>query len=438
MNRFEESVRAALAAARQPAAPEWLAALRREAGERFLSQGLPTTRHEEWRYTNLAGLAQLAFDHRPLVAAGAAAEEPPPAAEPRWRLVFADGAFRPERSRLEGLPAGVRVASLGAALAGAPDRLRPELSSPGAFEGHPFAALALALAGDGALVEVAAGVKVPEPIELLFLHGGAEQPRAAHYLSLVLAGAGSALTLLERHAGAGAAPTLTNSLLRVHAGEGAEVEHLRLQEEGPGAFHLGLLALRQEGRSRVASRSVALGGALARAETRAVLVGEGAECVLDGLYLGAGRQLLDQVVYLDHQSPRCTSRERFKGILDGEARGVFSGRIRVAEGAQQTDADQVSSSLLLSDDAQADARPQLEILADDVKCSHGGAIGQLSEEALFYLRSRGIDRARARGLLTLAFASELVERIRPLPLRATARRAVLARLPGGGALLEAA
>ncbi|HZZ85098.1 MAG TPA: Fe-S cluster assembly protein SufD [Anaeromyxobacteraceae bacterium] len=432
MIRFEESVRAALAV-RDGAEPGWLQGLRRRAGERFLAQGLPTTRHEEWRYTSLAGLAQLAFEHRPAPASTA----PAPGGEPGCRLVFVDGAFRPDRSRLAGLPPGLRVTSLAAALASEPDRLEARLARGGAFEEHPFGALALALARDGALVEVPSGLKVSEPIELLFLHTGAE-PRAAHYLSLVSAGEGSALTLLERHAGEGAAPTLTNSLLEVVAGPGAEVEHLRLQEEGPAAFHLGLLALRQDAKSRVASRSVSLGGALARAETRALLAGEGAECVLDGLYLGRGRQLLDQVVHLDHQSPRCTSRERFKGILDGESRGVFSGRIRVREGAQQTDADQVSSSLLLSDDAQADARPQLEILADDVKCSHGGAIGQLSEEALFYLRSRGIDRAQARSLLTYAFASELVERIRPAALRAAARRGVMARLPGGALLAEAA
>ncbi len=363
MSVFEEGIRAALSAGGGLAEPGWLQAQRRRAGERFLDQGLPTTHHEEWRYTSLAGLSLLDFAHRP---AKVAVAEPGQPGEPRLQLVFVDGVYRKERSRLAVLAPGLRVTNLASALAGRPDQLEPLLTADGAYEAHPFGALALALAQDGALVEVPAGLRLDAPVELLFLHTGAA-PRAAHYRTLVSLGAGSALTLIERHVGEGTAPTLTNALVEVLVGEGAELEHLRLQEEGPAAFHMGLLAVRQAARSRVASRSVALGGVLARTETRALLAGEGAQCDLDGLYLGRGRQVLDQVVHLDHQSPRCTSRERFKGILDGESRGVFSGRIRVREGALQTDADQVSSSLLLSDDAQADARPQLEILTDDVK-----------------------------------------------------------------------
>jgi len=231
---------------------------------------------------------------------------------------------------------------------------------------------------------------------------------------------------------------LLDAVAEIALGEDAQLEHARVQEEGGDAFHVGLLGVTQGARSRFTSGSVALGGALARVEARAVLAGEGAACELDGLYVGQGRQLLDHLVHVDHASARCTSRQTYKGILGDQSRGVFAGRILVREGAQKTDASQVNSNLLLSDDATIDTKPQLEILADDVKCSHGGTVGQIREDHLFYLRSRGIGEPLARALLMWAFASEMVQRVGPPDVRARVRASVTARLPGGAMLQEAA
>jgi Fe-S cluster assembly protein SufD len=228
-----------------------------------------------------------------------------------------------------------------------------------------------------------------------------------------------------------------NAQTEVYAGEGAEVEHHRLQHEGAHAFHVSLLEVEQGKGSRFRGHSFALGGQLARVEARAFLGAAHADCTLEGLYLARNRQLQDHLVLVDHASPSCTSREVFKGILDDRARGVFAGRILVREDAQKTDAAQVNSNLLLSDDAEIDTKPQLEIFADDVKCSHGGSVGQLDETALFYLRSRGVDADAARAMLTYAFAAEVVERVRPAALRSYVRRLVATRLPHGERLLEA-
>jgi len=259
----------------------------------------------------------------------------------------------------------------------------------------------------------------------------AVMPRA-----LVVAGDGARATVVEHHLGRGA--YLSAAVTELVLGDAAEIELDRVQEESAGAFHVGLLHVAQGARSRFIGQSIALGGALARVEARARLGGEDAACDLHGLYVGAGRQLLDHLVHVDHAAPRATSRQLFKGILDGASKGVFAGRILVREGAQKTDAGQVNSNLLLSGDATIDTKPQLEILADDVKCSHGGTVGQIREDQLFYMRSRGVSAALARALLTWAFAAEMVEHVGPEDVRARVRRAVTARLPAGELLREVA
>lgn len=410
--------------------PAFVGALRAAGRETFLRVGLPTPRHEDWRYTSLAPIAERSWARAPAAAAIGHAELPPAP-----RLVLVDGRVDAAASDLAGLAAGVRVGSLAAALRERPGDLEPLLGRIATTPDHAFLALNGALFEDGALVEIADGVVQDLPIHLLSLTT-ADVPTAVHPRNLVIAGRASRATVVETYRGRG--PYLVNAVTEAALGEGARVEHDRIQEEDGAAFHLGLLQVRQAAGSRLLGQSVALGTRLARVEARALLAGEEAACDLHGLYVGGGTQVLDHLVHVDHASPRCTSREVFKGVLDGASRGVFAGRITVREGAQKTDAGQVNSNLLLSRDATIDTKPQLEILADDVKCSHGGSVGQLREDQLFYLRSRGVGEALARAMLTWAFASDMVQRVGPEEVRARVRRAVTARLPSGELLREAA
>ncbi|GEJ55341.1 Fe-S cluster assembly protein SufD [Anaeromyxobacter diazotrophicus] len=429
MNTAEQSFAAQLALPRG-GEPGFLAALRAAGRDAFLAGKLPTAKDEDWRFTNLAPLAAQAF--APAPAGRAAGADLPPAP----RLVFANGRLDPAASDLAGLPAGVRLSSLAAALRERPAAVEPRLGVGGAGARPAFVALNAALFDDGALVELDAGVKCQPTLHLVFCSHAGGGSTASHPRNLIALGDGAQATVVEHYQGRGA--YLVNAVTEVALGAGAQLEHDRLQEDAPEAFHVSALQLTQGAASRFVGQSIALGGRLARVEARALLAAEQARCDLHGLNVSSGTQLHDHFVHVDHASPRCTSREVFKGILGDTARGVFAGRILVRPGAQKTDAGQVSSSLLLSDDAVVDTKPQLEILADDVKCSHGGSVGQLSPDQLFYLRSRGISEPLARALLTWAFAAELVQRVGPEELRARVRRAVTARLPSGELLREVA
>jgi Fe-S cluster assembly protein SufD len=426
VNVAEQSFAAQLARARG-GEPGFLAALRAAGRDAFLTAKLPTTKDEDWRFTNLAPLAGQAF--APAAPARATVDLPPAP-----RLVFVNGRLDPAATDLGGLPAGVRLGSLAAALRERPGALAPLLGAVVPAPRQPFVALNTALFEDGALVELGEGVQVQPALHLVFISEGSAT--ATHPRNLVVAGKGSRATVVEHYRGGGA--YLVNAVTEVSLGEGAQLEHDRLQEDAPQAFHVGALHVAQAAASRFTGQSVALGARLARVEARALLAAEQAACDLHGLNVSSGAQVHDHFVHVDHASPRCTSRELFKGILGDAARGVFAGRIVVRPGAQKTDAGQVSSSLLLSDDAVVDTKPQLEILADDVKCSHGGSVGQLRPDQLFYLRSRGVTEALARALLTWAFAAEMVHRVGPEELRARVRRAVTARLPSGELLREVA
>jgi Fe-S cluster assembly protein SufD len=337
------------------------------------------------------------------------------------------------------------VGSLAAALARTPELVEPYLGQIAPFEDHAFAALSTSSIEDGAFIALSNGVRLEHPIELYFVTAPASPGSGKAVLSqprvLILAGPSTAATVIEIYAGPADpkdATTLTNAVTEVVLDDRAEIDHYRLQDEGLGAFHIGSLGVKQAAASRFATHSISLGAAMARNEVRVALEGEGAQVALRGLYLAAGTQHVDNLSLIEHMSPHCSTREAYKGILDGHARGVFSGRIRVMPGAQKTDAYQLNSNLLLSDDATVASKPQLEIFADDVKCGHGGTVGQLDEDSLFYLQSRGIDRRTAKSLLTYAFARELVGLIRPVTLRDRVEELVTARLSGSSVFREAA
>ena len=439
MTPLEESLRRALAAA-PPAGPAWLREGRERAAESFRAGGLPHGKIEEWRFTSLQGLAPAA-----LVPPGRSASAEIaklleaarlPAGEPRFVVV--NGRLSAEHSSRHGLPPAVVASSLASAWAERPELVRERLGRHARVDGNPFVALNTALMEDGVLLHVPDGVVLDGPIHLVFLTDADGAPAISHPRVLVAAGARSRFTIAEHWLGRGDDLYVTNGVAELVLGDGAQVEHYTLQAHGPGAYHFGALFTEQGAGARLRVHGLSLGARLSRTEIHSRLLGEGASIDLTGLSMLAGEQLSDVHSVVEHAVPRCETVESYKAILDGSSRGVFAGRIRVLPGAQKTQAYQQSSSLLLSEDALIDTMPQLEIFADDVKCGHGGAVGQLDASALFYLRSRGLDEASARALLIYAFASEMVDRVGDAALRDRARALVAARLPGGARILEAA
>jgi Fe-S cluster assembly protein SufD len=410
--------------ARSGATP--LSLLRREAFARFAALGFPTTRDEEWKYTNVAPIARTQF-RLPERAEDSAA---------RWalrgeaacRLVFVNGILTPALSSAGPLLGGARVGNL-AQLSASEERITRHLARYATFEQRAFTALNTALAADGAFVYLPRGVVLEEPIELLFVATGETEPIVAHPRVLIVAEESSQATVIERYTGDDGAVYFTNSVTEIVLGENAVLDHYRVQQEGKGAFHIATQQLYQSRSSNFTSHAIQLGGDLVRNDLNALLDGEGIECTLNGLYVVGGRQHSDTHTAIDHAKPHCNSHELYKGILDGHGTGVFNGKIFVRQDAQKTDAKQTNQNLLLSDDATINTKPQLEIFADDVRCTHGATVGQLDRDALFYLRSRGLGEVEARSLLTYAFASDILERIRVEPLRRELESRLFERLP---------
>lgn len=428
--------------------PLSLAALRRRAIERFAGLGFPSRHEEEWRFLDLGPLARQTF-RRP--EGGAALPHESEIALHRIpgaiELVFVDGRFVPQLARLDGLPAAAPTApptapiigGLAETLAREPERLEQHLARYAGFDRHPFVALNTAFLEDGAFIELPRGLVLATPIHLLFWSSGDAAGGDAAIVSfprtLIVAGEASQATVVETYAGTGS--YFTAPVTELVAGPSSVVDHYKVQRESLAASHLATFQLHAERASAVSSHSIALGGGLVRNDVNAVLAGEGIDCILNGLYLLAGRQLLDNHMRVEHAKPHCGSHELYKGILDGHSRAVFNGLIHVHPGAQKTDAKQSNRNLLLSRDAIANSNPQLEIFADDVRCTHGSTVGQLDEDAIFYLRSRGIGREAARSLLTYAFASDVVERIKVDAVRHDLEELLFTRLPQGDVVRQA-
>jgi Fe-S cluster assembly protein SufD len=427
-----------LARERAGRAPAWLVARRQEAFDRFAAAGFPTTRQEDWKYTSVAPIARQPYH---LVdAAGtmsAAAIAPFSFGERGWsQLVFVDGHFAPALSSLAGLPDGVRVASLAEALAADGALVEEHLGRHADDAASGFTALNTALLHDGALVHVPAGKIVDAPIHLLFVSTARDPLAATHPRVLVVLGRASAATVVESYVALGDAPYLTNAVSELVLGEGASLAHYKVLRESLAAYHIGTTEVYQPRDSVFTSFSIALGARLARNGLNVLLDAEGADCTLNGLYLVDGDRHVDNHTAVDHAKPHGTSRELYKGILDGKARGVFNGKVVVRPNAQKTDAQQTNRNILLSEDATIDTKPQLEIFADDVRCAHGAAVGQLDPQAVFYLRSRGLGPEAARRLLTYGFASEITTQIKIEPLRAQLDALLLATVEAGSLARE--
>lgn len=392
---------------RKAAEPAWLRQRRERAMERFLALGTPTARDEEYKYTDLSPLA----DGKLLLEAGPGTVEPAVPAYAAGGCTLAPGISGMATFGQWRLAEGVRVDSISGALRRDPERWARRLAAIAPYEDHALGAANTAFFEDGFVVEAAPGAVMEEPIHLVFGTG----PGARHPRTLVVAARNASIRVVESYAGSGA--YWRNAVTEIHAEENARVDHYRAQSESLDAFHTGLLQATQERDSSVSTFSLSFGAALARNDIQTRLNGTGCECSLDGLYAVRDTQHVDHHTAIDHAMPHCNSHQLYKGVLDGRAKGVFNGKIFVRRDAQKTDAVQSNKNLLLADSAEVNTKPQLEIDANDVRCTHGATIGQIDETAAFYLRARGISAAQARNILTYAFAADALERLRDQPLR---------------------
>ena len=403
------------------AQPSWLFPLRKAGLARFAELGFPTLKLEDWRFTNVAPIAKLPF--KPVFEAAAPSLTRDALAQfafaklPGTRLVFVNGHYAADLSTAPAQQNGIKVGNLAAALANDSALVEKHLGRYVRTEDNAFAALNNAFFQDGGFVHVPAGQSVEEPVQFLFINTSKDAGATTHPRNLIIAERGAKLTVIESYVSLASAPTFTNAVTEFALGDNAVVEHCKFQDESPEAFHIAALHSHLGRAVSFSSHSIATGAKLARNNLRTTLDGEGIECVLNGVYITNNDQISDHYMVVDHAKPHCASHEYFNGILAGKSKGVFHGRILVRPDAQKTDAKQTNKNLLLSDDATADTKPQLEIYADDVKCTHGATIGQLNNESIYYLRSRGIGLENARRMLIHAFAGEIIDRVKHDALR---------------------
>lgn len=371
----------------RPGEPSWLLRLRERAMDSFVKKGFPTTRDDAWRYTDLAPIRESRFDR-----------DGSPGREPS----LSDMPNRPQ--------AGIEVFDIAEAVIAFPELLEKHLGRYADPEKNPFTALNEALFQSGTFIRISDGVILKEPIQIVHSPASGGKAAAFHPRTLILMGKGSKAAVVETYAAKDGGSYFTNAVTEIVLEEGSQLQHCKIQRESSEVFHIATTQVAQRRGSSFVSFALSTGGRLSRSDCRIALAEEGASCEMNGLYLGDKDQVLDQQTFVDHMKPDGKSRQFFKGLMAGNSRGVFRGHVMVRQDAQRTDAQQTNKNLLLSDTAKVDAQPQLEILADDVKCSHGAAIGQLQEDALFYLRSRGIGEREAGRILAEGFAREVIER----------------------------
>ena len=413
--------------------PAWLATIRQCAFERFQALGFPTTKNEDWHFTSVAPIAEAAFP--PLAAPGgdvkAADLAPFMFGATDWpTIVFVNGVFTPALSSLDRLPDGVRVYDLATAVRSGDPVVEKYLSRLAPYELHAFTALNSAFVNDGAVVRIAKEFDVEQPIHVMFVSDAEAAKTQSNPRTLIIAERHSKATVIESYVATGEASYFTNAVTEVLLEDGANLSHLKIQRESPRAFHVGTIEAEQKRDSHYQAFSFATGAALSRTNVYTRLNGEGSGATLNGLYMLDGEQHCDHQTRIEHAQPNCFSRELYKGVLDGSSHGVFNGKVYVDAIAQKTDGKQTNNVLLLSERAQVDTKPQLEIFADDVKCTHGATVGRIDQTALFYMKSRGVNKELARRLLTYAFAAEVLETIEVDAVRQGLESATLQRFTG--------
>ena len=413
----------------------WVRVLRKRAMDQVIRQGMPTTRHEAWKYTDVRKYLNR------LVAEGAEGSAPDVSLEALaafafddldcHRIVLIDGKVSQPLSSLETIPAGLRIESIARMFIEEPDVIEPYLHDQ--HLAGSFTELNSAMMDDGVYINIPDGMVVEQPIHLLFL--STEGGESSHHIrNMMVVGEYAEATVIEHFGSLGESSALINVATDVDQHAGGRMEHYILQQSGPGEVNIGSVRVHQHRDSYYHSHSVAFGSALSRRDIHVEMNGEGGECALNGLYLVGGRQHVDHHTRIDHLRPNCRSRESYKGVVDGRARAVFNGKVVVHEGADGTDSAQSNGNLLLSDRAEVDTKPDLEIFADDVKCAHGATVGQLDMKQLFYLRSRGLSEAEARNVLMFAFADEVLTAIKVPQVRKYLERIALEKLPHGAGL----
>jgi Fe-S cluster assembly protein SufD len=412
--------------------PSWLAPLRARAMEQLQAHGFPTPKNEDWHFTNPAPITEAAFQPmQPALGTVTAADLLPfLVGHAEWpTMVFVNGRYAPSLSRVGALPDGVRGMSLATALHEEPTLLERYLGKYASVEGQAFAFTALntAMMRDGAVLHVAKDVEVTTPIHLLFVSDAGAEGGVSHPRNLVVVERNARATVIEQYVSLGQARYLTNAVTECVLADGATLHHYKVQREATTAYHVGQVEAMQGRDSHFVSFSFATGAALARSNIYTRLAGEGCGATLNGLYMLDGDQVSDHQTRIEHIEPNCYSREMYKGILDGTSHGVFNGKVYVHPEAQKTDGKQTNKTLLLSERARIDTKPQLEIFADDVKCTHGATVGKLDEIATFYMKSRGVGAETTRRLLTYAFAADVLETIELEPLKADLEGLALAR-----------
>jgi Fe-S cluster assembly protein SufD len=389
--------------------------IRKTAIQNFVNLGYPSKKNEEWKYTDISDLARIDFN--PAVNTPAKKIKSSDIKQYQFTdldchlLVFVNGRFVPELSSHDPLESGIDIKPLDTALKDDDAIINSSITRYANFEKESFTALNTAFIQDGACIKVKDGITVKKPIHLLYLTRADENNLLTHPRNLFIAGENSRLKLIETYAGLSKEVYFTNSVTEIILDSHAQIDHLKVQLESESAYHIAMTQVQQSRGSEYTSHSFSIGGGLVRNNIHVVLDAEGCETTLNGLYVANQNQHVDNHTSVDHSKPHCNSHELYRGILDDNARGVFNGKIYVHPNAQKTNAIQANNCILLSDGANIDTKPQLEIYADDVKCTHGATIGQLDEDAFFYMRSRGIEKTKARNLLIYAFASDVINRI---------------------------
>ena len=403
-----------------------ITSIRQDAARHFAELGFPTTRNEEWRFTNVSSIARTQFTPAPFVLNAverAQFEERFFPNEDGPKLVFINGRYSPDLSSGEKLLRGIRATPLHEAN-GESD---VHLARYATYQNHAFVALNTATFDDGACIAIPKDTVVEEPIHLVFLATGGEVPFNSNPRSLIVVGPNSQATVVESYIGRGA-NYFTNAVTEIVAGDHSVVDHYKLQEEDERSSHIATLQVEIGRDASFSTHSISLGGGrLVRNDINAVLA-EGSEATVNGLYLAAGNQHVDNHTAIDHAKPHGTSHELYKGILGGTSTAVFNGKIIVHKDAQKTDAKQTNRNLVLSENATIHTKPELQIHANDVRCTHGATIGQLDREAIFYLQSRGIPKDQASNLLMHAFARDIIDRVKVGPLRIRLEQILLERL----------
>jgi Fe-S cluster assembly protein SufD len=410
--------------------PSPVAAIRKRAIDRFAALGFPTTKNEDWHFTSVGAIAEREFTFVPARTGDVSRADLDDfsfAAEGWSTVVFANGRYAPDLSDLTALDPRIRLFCLAEAWTKAPDLVQKIGTIVTNADEHAFTMLNTAFMPDGVVIHVPKDVTLTYPIHVLFVTDAHAAKTVMYPRNLIVVDRNARATVIESYVSLGDAAYFTNAVTEVSVGEGATLEHYKIQREGRRAFHVGTIEAAQARDSHYVSFAFATGASLSRTNIYTTLAGEGCGSTLNGLYMLDGEQHCDHQTKIEHAQPNCFSREVYKGVLDGRSHGVFNGKVYVHPVAQKTDGKQTNNTLLLSKEAQVDTKPQLEIFADDVKCTHGATVGRIDENALFYMKSRGMDAETARRLLIYAFAADVIETIEQQEVREGLERYTLER-----------